>query len=81
MLAVDVPSSVFDVLARGDLYLGDEDAWRGALTSSNSGLEGRMTEYVGTIRDVLIRRKAEGCAYIVLFNVREERIALVGLSG
>ena len=77
LFAVDVPSCVFDLLARGDQYLTDDEAWRNIVSSFPAQSSG----YANQIREALAKRKADGCAYVLLFHVREERVALLGFSG
>ncbi|THH07415.1 hypothetical protein EW145_g3399 [Phellinidium pouzarii] len=75
MLAIDVPPGVFDALARSDAWVTDDDAWRSILP----GFPTQHTTYASQIRDAVARRKNDGAEFLILFAVKEERVALLSL--
>lgn len=76
-IAIDVPPAVFDALARSAEWLNDDsDAWKNVVAMFPPGHAG----YAAQVREnVRARREEEGCLYVLLFAVREERVALLTL--
>lgn len=75
-LAVDVPTSLFDAMAKGVSWVTDDEQWRtviGSFAPSHSA-------YAWQVREAIAKRKADGQAFLLLFSVREERIHLMSLS-
>ncbi|KAH8114389.1 kinase-like domain-containing protein [Phellopilus nigrolimitatus] len=77
MLAIDVPPGVFDALMRSDAWVTDDDTWR----TIASGFPTQHMVYANQIRDNVARRKIDGADYMILFAVREERMALLSFRG
>ena len=75
-LAIDVPPAVFDSMTKNSAWITEEEAWKTIFST----LSNQQAAYAHQIREVAERRKAEGCHYILLFAVREERVQLLALS-
>lgn len=75
MLAVDVPPAVFELMAKNEQWLTDDEAWKGI----TSGFHAQHIGYANQIRESAIRRKAEGASFLLLFAVKEEKVALLNL--
>ncbi|KAF8124132.1 kinase-like domain-containing protein [Boletus edulis] len=75
MLAVDVPSAVFDMLVRNSNWLHDEDVWK-TIAASMPALQ---TAYAIQLREAVAKRKVEGHPFIILYATREERIQVLSL--
>ncbi|KAI5119391.1 hypothetical protein M0805_005934 [Coniferiporia weirii] len=73
MLAIDVPPGVFDALARSDAWVTDDDVWRSIVP----GFPTQHMTYANQIRDAVARRKSDGAEFLILFAVKEERVALL----
>lgn len=76
MLAVDIPTSLFDAMAKSVSWITDDDQWRTVLGSFAPS----HSTYAWQVRDTIAKRKADGHAFLLLFSVREERIHLLALS-
>lgn len=76
MLAIDVPSAVFDILVRSSNWIQDEDAWKTIVAS----MPALQTAYALQLREAVAKRKAEGHPFVILYATREERIQILGLS-
>ncbi|KAG6330107.1 hypothetical protein ID866_8983 [Astraeus odoratus] len=76
MIAVDVPSTVFDGLVRSSLWVQDDEAWKIVVAS----MPAMQSAYSNQIRDAVARRKLEGHAFVVLYATREERMQLLSLT-
>ncbi|KAG6864912.1 hypothetical protein C0991_006441 [Blastosporella zonata] len=75
-LAVDVSPAVFEALTRSSAWIAEEDAWKAILSTFPTS----HTAYAHQIREAVLKRKAEGHRFILLFAVREERVQLLNLS-
>ncbi|EIN05395.1 Serine/threonine-protein kinase [Punctularia strigosozonata HHB-11173 SS5] len=75
-LAVDVPSSVFDIMTRNAAWLTDEDVWRSLLAAFPIPQPG----YAQQVRQAALNRKADGQRYLLLVSVRDERVGLLTLG-
>jgi len=76
VIAVDVPSLVFEALVRDSSWVTDEDAWKAIL----AGLPSQHSGYGNQIRDAVMKRKSEGRRFVLLFAVREERVQILDLA-
>lgn len=76
MLAIDVPSTVFDALVRSSNWIHDEDIWKTIVAS----MPALQTAYAFQLREAVAKRKAEGHPFIILYATREERIQVLSLS-
>ncbi|KAG8220630.1 kinase-like domain-containing protein [Butyriboletus roseoflavus] len=76
MLAIDVPSAVYDSLVRSPNWIHDDDVWK-TIVSSMPTLQ---TAYAFQLREAVAKRKAEGHPFILLYATREERIQVLDLS-
>jgi eukaryotic translation initiation factor 2-alpha kinase 4 len=74
-LAVDIPTHVFESLARNSSWLTDDDAWR----SIAAGFPTGQSAYAQQIRDDARQRRSDGHQFLLLIAVREERVALLTL--
>lgn len=75
-LAIDVPPVAFDCMTRNSAWVTEEDAWKTILAAFSN----QHVSYAQQIREAAAKRKAEGCHYLLLFAVREERVQLLTLS-
>ena len=69
IIAVDVSEPVFEQMTRSVLWLTDENAWKALAAFFPT----QQSSYAHQIRDAVLRRKAEGCKFLILFAVKEER--------
>ncbi|KAJ7186042.1 hypothetical protein C8R46DRAFT_937688 [Mycena filopes] len=76
ILAVDVLPVVFDAMIKSSSWLTDEETWK-ALAAA---FPVQQWAYAQQIREAVVKRKAEGHPYILLFAVREERVQLLKLT-
>lgn len=77
MIAVDIPPVVFDAIARSDAWVTDDDAWRAILSLVPS----HQIAYALQVRDAVAKRRDEGGSeFVMLYAVKEERIALLNLT-
>ncbi|KAI9461114.1 hypothetical protein HD554DRAFT_2206776 [Boletus coccyginus] len=76
MLAIDVPSAVFDTLVRSSNWIHDEDVWKTIVAS----MPALQTAYASQLREAVAKRKAEGHPFVILYATREERIQVLSLS-
>ena len=76
MLAIDVPSAVFDTLIRSPVWIHDEDVWKTVVAA----MPPLQTAYAVQLREAVAKKKAEGHPYVVLYAIREERIQILGFS-
>ncbi|KAG2024094.1 STE/STE20/YSK protein kinase [Coprinopsis cinerea AmutBmut pab1-1] len=75
-VAVDVPTSVFDTMCRSSSWLSDDDTWRSLVAAFPPG----HSAYASQIRESVLKHKADGHSYVLLFAVKEERIQLLALT-
>ncbi|TFY68401.1 hypothetical protein EVJ58_g1031 [Rhodofomes roseus] len=75
-LAVDVPTSVFDELSKNASWVTDDEAWK----AISAMLPAQYGAYTNQLREAVIKKKADGQKYILLFAVKDERISLLTLS-
>lgn len=76
ILAVDVLPTVFDAMIKSSTWLTDEDVWKALATA----FPVQQWAYAQQVREAVVKRKAEGHRYILLFAVREERVQLMKLT-
>ncbi|KAJ6593628.1 kinase-like domain-containing protein [Mycena capillaripes] len=76
ILAVDVLPAVFDAMIKSAVWLTDEEVWK-ALAAA---FPVQQWAYAQQVREAVVKRKAEGHRYILLFAVREERVQLLTLT-
>ncbi|THH00815.1 hypothetical protein EW026_g1755 [Hermanssonia centrifuga] len=75
-VAVDVPTTVFEEMIKNTGWVTDEDAWKAIATS----FPPQHSAYAHQVREAIIKRKADGCKFLILFAVREERAFLLTLN-
>ena len=75
-IAIDVPPPALDALAKSDVWIHDDDAWRSILPLFPTQHVG----YANQIRDTISKRKNEGAEYLLLHAVKEERVVLLNLK-
>lgn len=75
IIAVDVSDSVFDQMTKSTAWLTDENAWKALVAHFPTS----QSSYAHQIREAVLRRKADGCRFLILFAVKEERPFLVNL--
>ncbi|KAL4251194.1 non-specific serine/threonine protein kinase [Abortiporus biennis] len=76
VIAIDVPSTVFEEMTKNSSWVTDEDPWKSILT----GFPTLHTQYAQQIRDAVRKRKDDGLKFVILFAVREERASLLVLA-
>ncbi|TFK91310.1 Serine/threonine-protein kinase [Polyporus arcularius HHB13444] len=75
-IAVEVSTAVFDEMAKNTNWLTSEDALR----TISAGLPTQHAGYAQQIRDAVLRQKADGHRYVLLYGIRQDRIALLTLG-
>lgn len=73
MFAVDVPPTVLEAMVRNELWLTDDEVWRGIVADFPT----QHTTYANQIREAISARKEEGARFVLLFSVKEEKVALL----
>lgn len=73
VVAVDVSDSVFDQMTKSTAWLTDENAWKALVAYFPTS----QSSYAHQIREAVLRRKADGCKFLILFAVKEERPFLI----
>ena len=76
IVAVEVPTSVFDEMAKNANWLVSEEPLRtiaALLPTHQSG-------YPQQVRDAILRIKTDGQRYVLLYGIRQDRIALLSLG-
>ncbi|KAJ3517042.1 hypothetical protein NLJ89_g752 [Agrocybe chaxingu] len=76
VLAVDVTPAHFDALIKNSNWITDEEAWK----VMSAMFPPQHSEYAPQVREAALKRKLEGDAYVLMFNVREERAQILSLS-
>jgi eukaryotic translation initiation factor 2-alpha kinase 4 len=76
ILAVDVPTSLFDAMTKTTGWTTDDEAWRNIISSFAPS----HSAYAGQVREAVGKRRTDGYPFLLLFAVREERIHLLSLS-
>ncbi|KAI8973080.1 Serine/threonine-protein kinase [Trametes punicea] len=75
-IAVDVPTTVFEDMAKNTNWLTSEEALR----TIAAGLAAHYGNYAHQIRDAILRQKMDGQRYVLLYGIRQERIVLLTLG-
>jgi eukaryotic translation initiation factor 2-alpha kinase 4 len=75
ILAVDVPTSLFDAMTKSAGWITDDDAWRTIISS----FAPTHSAYAAQVREAVGKRRSDGHPFLLLFAVREERIHLLSL--
>lgn len=75
IIAVDVNDVVFDQMTKSTTWLTDENAWKALAACFPT----QQTSYANQIREAVLRRKADGYKFMILFAVKEERPFLISL--
>ena len=73
MLAIDVTPPVFEAMARNDQWLTDDEVWRGV----TADFPAQYVGYANQIREAVLERKEEGSPFVLLFSVKDEKVALL----
>lgn len=76
IIAVDVNDAVFEQMTKNTTWLTDENAWKTLVASFPTS----QSAYAQQIRESILRRKADGCKFLILFALKEERPFLFTLS-
>jgi len=76
ILAVDVPTSLFDAMMKSTGWIMDDEAWRTIISSFAPS----HSAYANQVREAVVKRRSDGHPFLLLFAVREERIHLLSLS-
>ncbi|CDO76045.1 hypothetical protein BN946_scf184959.g3 [Trametes cinnabarina] len=75
-IAIDVPTTVFEEMIKNMSWLSNEEALRTIAT----GLPAQYGNYAHQIRDAVQRQKTDGQRFVLLYGIRQERIALLTLG-
>lgn len=75
IIAVDVNDSVFEQMTKSTVWITDENAWKALVACFPT----QQSSYAHQIRESVLRRKSEGCKFVILFAVKEERPFLITL--
>jgi eukaryotic translation initiation factor 2-alpha kinase 4 len=73
LVALDVPITVFEEMSKNTNWIGDDTTWRLVLT----GFPPQQSAYAHQIRDAVVKKKNDGCKFLILFAVKEERASLL----
>ena len=73
MVAIDAPPSVFEAMSRNDKWVEDDEAWR----QIAQGFPTQHSGYASQVREMVARKKEDGVQFLLLFAVKEERMALL----
>ncbi len=76
LIAVDVSTTIFESLTKNDSWVMDDEAWRPIA----AGFPTPHAAYANVVREAVAKRKEDGCKFVLLFAVREERVALLAFS-
>jgi len=76
VLAVDVPTPVFEAMAKSPGWATDDEAWKAIA----SGFPLQSAGYAPQVREAVVRRRADGHRFILLYAVRDERVHLLTLA-
>ena len=75
IIAVDVNDSVFDQMTKSTAWITDENVWKTLVACFPT----QQSSYAHQIREAVLRRKVDGCKFLILFAVKEERPFLLTL--
>ena len=75
IVAVDVSDVTFEQMTKNTSWLSDENSWKALVASFPT----QQSSYAHQIRDAVLKRKADGCRFLILFAVKEERPFLLML--
>ncbi|RPD79604.1 Serine/threonine-protein kinase [Lentinus tigrinus ALCF2SS1-7] len=75
-IAVEVSTPVFDEMAKSSNWLSNDEALR----TISAGLPTQHAGYAQQIRDAILRQKADGHRYVLLYGIRQDRIVLLTLG-
>ncbi|KAH7905298.1 kinase-like domain-containing protein [Hygrophoropsis aurantiaca] len=75
-LVIDVPTEVFDHLAKSSAWITDEEAWK-VVAGSIPPLH---HAYAQQVREAMTKRKAEKHPFLLLYAAREDRVQLLALN-
>ncbi|KAG6888787.1 hypothetical protein C0992_007517 [Termitomyces sp. T32_za158] len=76
ILAVDVPPAVFEDMTGNSTWIIEEESWKSII----SMFPNSQTAYAHQVREAILKRRAEGHRFMLLFAVREERVQLLNLT-
>jgi len=76
-LAVDAPIPAFEAMAKNAAWTREDDheAWKSVLAS----FPAQQSGYAYQIKEAIVKRREEGCKFVLLFAVRGERVCLLDL--
>ena len=72
-IAIDAPPAVFEAMSKNDRWVEDDEAWRAIAQGFPTGYSG----YSNQVRETVLRKKEDGVQFVLLFSVKEERMALL----
>jgi len=79
-IAADIPSAAFAALSADTSWMTNGEAWKSVVGEYPAlGHTGGGGGGGGSLREVVVRKKGEGCRWVLLFSVRDDRAFLVQL--
>lgn len=76
VIAVDVSASVLDSMAKSSNWVTDDEAYKSIAASFSTP---QSPGYAYQVRESVARKRADGHRFVLLFAVRDERVALLTL--
>ena len=74
-MVVDVPANVFTEMRKSTEWLTDDEAFKGVIASFPTPSAG----YANQIREAVLKRKAGGTKFLILYALREEEGFMIQL--
>lgn len=75
-IAIDVPPVVFDQLVKSSSWLMDEEMWKEICAAFPT----QQASYPQQIKEAVLKKKADGFRFILLYAVKEERMQLLQIQ-
>ncbi|KAI0066910.1 Serine/threonine-protein kinase [Artomyces pyxidatus] len=76
VIAIDVPTGVFDALCKSPNWIRDDEAWRTIAAMFPTSTTG----YAAQVREAILQQRSQGQHFVLLYSVKEERAHLLTLS-
>ncbi|KAI0696604.1 hypothetical protein BC835DRAFT_1341525 [Cytidiella melzeri] len=73
IVAVDVPTLVFEEMSKNTTWINDDNTWK----QLQAIFPPQQSVYANQVREAVLRKKNDGCKFLILFLVREERASLL----
>ncbi|PPQ98103.1 hypothetical protein CVT26_003273 [Gymnopilus dilepis] len=75
IVAVDVAPQHFDAMVKNSAWISDEESWK----AISSMFPPQHSGYAPTVRDAVLKRKADGHTYVILYALRDDRAQLLAI--